>query len=116
MLFRRNAFTFQIFTYKIIYCKATTAMISSLIKSNLEPARFSCSNTFNLTHSSLGSHDENLVFEIPQADTIIIGDLSNFISMRSRVDLIPTAFISTYVSFAESYHKFSSNKLSRLTL
>ena len=71
---------------------STIATISSLIKSELFPACFSCSNNFNLSQSSLGSDDKNIVFETPQAETIKPGDFSNFIRVLSRVDFLPTAF------------------------
>ena len=54
------------------------ATISSLIKSELFPACFCCSNNLNLSQSSLGSDDKTIVFEIPEAEIIIPGDLSIF--------------------------------------
>ena len=39
------------------------ATISSSIILELFPARLPCSNHFNLSQSSLGSDDKNLVFE-----------------------------------------------------
>ena len=89
-------------------------MISSLIMSELFPACFSCNNNFNLSQSSLGSDDKNIVFETPEAETIKPGDLSNFISVLSQVDLLPKAFVSKFISFA--YIIFLSCKLARLTL
>ena len=77
--------------------------MSSLNNSELFPASFSCSNNPNLSHNSLGSDDENIVFETPEAETIKPGDLSNFISVRSRVDLLPVAFTQKFISFAKSY-------------
>ena len=62
------------------------ATISSLIISELFPACFSCSNSFNLLQSSSGSDDKNIVFETPEAEILKPGDLSNFIRVRSRVD------------------------------
>ena len=72
------------------------ATISSLIISELFPACFSCSNNFNLSHNSLALDDRNIVFETPEAETIKPGELSNFISFLSRVDLLPEAFGSTH--------------------
>ena len=68
---------------------STIATISSLIISELFPAWFSCYNNFSLSHSSLGSDDKKIVFETPEAETIEPGDLSNFISVLYRVDLLP---------------------------
>ena len=68
------------------------ATISSLIISELFPACVSCNNNFILLHNSLGSDDRNIVFEKPEAETTKPGELSNFISFLSRIDLLPTAF------------------------
>ena len=68
---------------------STIATISSLSMSELFPACFSGNNKFNLSQSSSGSDDKNIVFETPEAETINPGDLSNFISVLSRGDLIP---------------------------
>ena len=57
---------------------STIATISSLIKSELFPVCFSCSNDFNLLHNSSGSDDKNIVFETSEAETIKPGDFSNF--------------------------------------
>ena len=65
---------------------STIATISSLIISEFFPACFSCNNNFNLLQSSSRSDDKNIV-EIPEA--MIAGDLSNFIRVLSRVDLLP---------------------------
>ena len=46
--------------------------ISSLIILELLPACFSCSINFNLSHNSLGSDDENIVFEKPEAIIVVI--------------------------------------------
>ena len=46
---------------------ATKTTISSLIVSELSPACFSCNNYFNLSQSSLGSDDRNIVFGTPEA-------------------------------------------------
>ena len=66
--------------------------ISSLIISELFPACFPCNNNFNLSHNSIGSDVRNIVFESPEAETIKPGELSNFISFISRIDLLPEAF------------------------
>ena len=60
--------------------------------SELFPACFSCNNNLNLSQSSSGSDDKNIVFQTPEAETIRPGDLSNFIRVLSRVDLLPAAF------------------------
>ena len=83
--------------------------ISSLIMLELFPACFYCSNSFNLSHNSLGSNDKNIVFETPEA--IIAGDFSNFIRVLSLVDLLPKAFVSKCIYFAKSYINFLSDKL-----
>ena len=64
---------------------STIATISSLIKSELFPACFFCSNIFNLSQSSSGSDDKKIVFETPEAETIKPGDFNNFIRVLSRV-------------------------------
>ena len=92
---------------------STIATISSLNISELLLACFSCKNNFNLLQSSSGWHDEKTV-EIPEAMTA--GDLSNFISVLSRVDLLPWAFMSKFISSAKSYIDFLSCKLARSTL
>ena len=51
---------------------STITTISSSIISELFPAFFSCSNNLNLSQSSSGSEDKNIVFEIPEA--MIAGD------------------------------------------
>ena len=43
---------------------------------------------FNLSQISLGSGDRIIVFQTPEAETIKLGDLTNFISVLSRVDLL----------------------------
>ena len=68
---------------------STIATISSLIISELLPAYFSCNNNFNLSQSSSGSDDQNIVFETPEAGTINPGELSNFISVLSRLEILP---------------------------
>ena len=90
---------------------AIIATISSLIISELFPACFSCNNNFNLLHNSLGSVDKNIVFETPEAETIKPGQLSSSIRVLSRVDFLPTRLSSKYVSFANSYINFLSDKL-----
>ena len=80
---------------------STIATISSLFISELFPAFFSSNNYFNLSQSSSGSDDRNIVFETPEAETIKPGDSSNFISVLSRVDFLPTAFVSKCISFAK---------------
>ena len=92
------------------------ATISSLIMSELFPACFSSNNNFNLSHNSLASDDRNIVFETPEAETIKPGELSNFISFLSRVDLLPGAFRSKCISFAKSFINLLSEKLARSTL
>ena len=101
-----------------LYCNSlsTLAMISSLNKSELLPACFSCNNNFNLLHNSSGSDDKNIVFETPEAETIKPGYLSSFIRVLSRVDLLPRAFVSKFISFAKSYVNLLSTKLARSTL
>ena len=47
---------------------------------------------------------------------MIAGDLINFISVRSRVDLLPGPLTSNYISFAKSYINFLCDKLARSTL
>ena len=79
--------------------------------SEIVPAFFSCNNNFKLSQNSSGSDDKNLVFEIPES--MIAGDLSNFVRVRSRVDLLPTPFTSERLSFAKSYPNFLSDKLAR---
>ena len=90
--------------------------ISSLVMSELFPACFSCNNNFNPSHNSLGSDDRNIVFQTPEAETIKPGELSNFISFLSRIDLLPKDFVSNFISIAKSYIKFLSDKLARSTL
>ena len=77
---------------------------------------YSCSNNFNLSHKSLGSDGQNIVFEIPEAEIINPGDLSNLISDLSGLDLLPWASTSKDISFAKSYINFLSDKLARYTL
>ena len=56
---------------------STIAMISSSILSELFLVCLSCSNTFDLSHSSLGSDDKNIVFwddDLPGTETFVLGD------------------------------------------
>ena len=78
----------------------TIAIFSLLIKSELFPACFSCSNNFILLHSSLGSDGKNIVFQIPEA--MIAGDLGNLIIDLSRSLLGPFCLISNFISFSNS--------------
>ena len=89
------------------------AIASTLITSELFPACFSCSNNYNLSQSSSGSDDKNIVFETPEAETNKPVDLGNFLSVRSRVNLLP---VGKFISFAKSYIIFSSAELARPTL
>ena len=68
---------------------STKAKVSLLIKSEFFPACFSRSIKISLSQSSLESDGKKIVSETPEAETIKLGDLSNFISVRSRIDLIP---------------------------
>ena len=70
------------------------AAISSLILTEIFAACFSCSNNSNQFHNSLGLDDENFVFDIPEAEIIKHGDLSDPIRDLSRVDFLPGAFTS----------------------
>ena len=79
------------------------ATISSLKILKLLPACFSCNNNLNLSHNSSGSDDKNIVFETPEAETSEPGELSNFMRVLSRVDLLPTRLSSKCSSFAKSY-------------
>ena len=65
---------------------STIAFISSLIMLELFPACFSCNNNFNLSQSSSRSNDKNIVFVLPEAETINPSDFSNLIRVLSRVD------------------------------
>ena len=79
--------------------------------SELFPACFSCSNNFILSQSSSGSDDKKVVYETPEAKTIKPGDFSNFMSVLSLVDFLPTALRSKCISFAKSCNYFLSVKL-----
>ena len=95
---------------------STIATISSLNMSEFLPACFSCNNNFNLSKSLSGSDDKNTVFETPEEETIKPAELGNFISVLSRVDFLPIAFRSKFISFAKSYNNFLSDDLARSTL
>ena len=92
---------------------STIATVSSSVISELLPACLSCDNYYIRSQSSLGFFDKTLVFEKPEAETIIQCDLGNFISLRSRVDSLPLplAFTSKYVPFAKWNNNFLSDKL-----
>ena len=95
---------------------ATIATIFSLIMLELLPACFSCSNNFNLLHNSSGSDYKKFVFETLEAETIKLGDLSNYIRVLSRVDFLLIAFRSNFNSFAKLYFNFLSDNSARSTL
>ena len=60
---------------------STTVTISSLIKSEILPACFSCKFSSDLSHSSSPSDDKKIATQTPEA--IILGDLSIFIKNLS---------------------------------
>ena len=64
----------------------TIATISFLIKSDLFPACFSCSNNFNLSQSS-SEVDHKRIVEKPEA--MNAGNLNELIRVLSRVDFLP---------------------------
>ena len=72
--------------------------------SELFPACFSCNNNYSLLHNSSGSDDKNIVFETPEA--MIAGDLSNFIRLLSRVDLLPNFFYIEMHFLCKIIHQF----------
>ena len=93
------------------------------------PARYSCSNKFNLSQSLLGLEDKNLVFysfrfsdfgsqeDFPLSDpAMIAGDLSSLICDLSLPLLLPKTFSSQYISFASSNISFLSGKFARSAL
>ena len=84
--------------------------------SEIFPASFSCSNNFTRLHNLLRSDGKYFVLEIRKAEINKNGDSSNLISVLSRVDLLPGAFTSKYISFARSYIKFLSDKLAQSAL
>ena len=67
---------------------STIATISSLIISEFFSACFSCNNNFNLIQNSSPLGNINTAFETREAETNKPGDLSNFIRVLSRVDLL----------------------------
>ena len=95
---------------------STIARISPSIKLELLPPCFSSNSNFNLSQNSFGSDDKKIVFETPEAEIIQPGDLSSFISVLSRVDSLPGAFVSKIISFAKSYISFLSCKIARSIL
>ena len=64
----------------------------------------------------MGSDGKHNVFEIPEAKNNKPGYLSIFISVLSLLLLLPWAFTSKFLSFANSYIDFISDKLARSTL
>ena len=91
-------------------------MISPLNKLELFHACFSCCSNSHPSQGSSGLHLKNIVFEIPETEIVKLGDLGNLISVPSRLDLLPGAFTSKYISFAKSYIMFLSDNLARPTL
>ena len=55
---------------------STIATVSSSIISEIFPASFSCSNKFNLLHSSLGSEDENIVLDFLGFGSLVLRKIS----------------------------------------
>ena len=84
--------------------------------SELFPGCFSCSNNFIFSQSSSGLDGKIIKFEIPEAETIKPGDLSNLMRVLSRVVFLLIPFTSICLSFAKSYNIFLSVKLARLIL
>ena len=93
---------------------------SSLKKSEIYPACISCSNNLNLSQSSFGSDDKRTVFvfendfflrveKTPEA--MIAGELSELISVRSRVDLLPGYLTSKFNFLCKILYYFLSDKL-----
>ena len=68
---------------------SSTTTISSLIMSDFFTTFFSGSKCVNLIHNSSGSDDESIVSETPEAEIIKPGELTNYIRVLSRVDLLP---------------------------
>ena len=79
----------------------TIATLFLLLMSELFPACFSCSNKFILSQTSSGSDGQTFV-EI--TESMMAGDLSNFLSVLSLIDFLPGALTSEYISFANSYN------------
>ena len=75
------------------------------------PACLSCSNNFNLLQSSSRSDDKNFVSKNLKQKPLNLAVLSNFIGVRSQVDFLPGACTSKFISFANSYPNFLSDKL-----
>ena len=94
----------NLYSWICIHNLSSIAKFPLLIKPELFPACLCCSNIFILSQSSSEWDGINIVFEIPEA--VIAGDFSNFISVRSRVDLLPIPLISKCIYFAKSYIKF----------
>ena len=67
---------------------SSIAIILSLILLEIIPACFFCNNNFNLRQSSSRSHDQNVVFETLEAEIVKPGNLSDFIRVLSRADLL----------------------------
>ena len=74
-------------------------MISLLIKSEILPACFSCSNNFNQSQNSSGS-DDKIIVEIPE--TMIAGDFNNTISDLSLSLFRSSCLILKIISFPNS--------------
>ena len=100
--------------YSIIL--SAIATFSSLIENELFPACFSSINKFNLSQTSLGSDDKYIAFETPEAETIILGELSNFISVQSQVDLLPRTVLSIFISLAKPYNNFFIHYTSKINI
>ena len=106
-----------------LYSSSLSAVstFSSLIVSKIFPACFSCINSFNLSKSSLGLEDKNLVEQLFGSDSLNVPatipfDLSIPTGDLSQVLLLPRAFSSKYISFAVSYISLLSGQLTRSTL
>ena len=82
---------------------STIATIFSLVKSELLPAFFSCSNKFYLSQCSLGFSGR---FIVENPETMIAGDLSNLTRDLSLGLLLSGAISLKYFSFAKSYYTF----------
>ena len=55
-------------------------------------------------------------FFVESSKAMIAGDLSNFMSVRSRLVFLPENFTSKVIYFANSYKIFLKDKLARATL
>ena len=80
---------------------STIARISSLIMSELFPACSSCRKKFNLSQSSSGSDDKNVVFEMPEA--MIAGDFSNFIRFCNSFFIFSEVFFFVSVTGSNTF-------------